>query len=115
MSGRIHVSPKEARTFGGITFDSKAEMNRYAELLMLQRSRVICELELQPEFVLVEPFQHPILGKCRGMKYVADFRYRQHGGYVVEDVKGHVTEVYRIKRMLLLKKYPDLNFREITA
>jgi len=115
MSGRISVSPKEFRTFDGITFDSKAEMNRYAELLMLQRSRVIRELELQPEFVLVDPFQHPLLGKCRGMKYVADFRYRERGGYVVEDVKGHVTEVYRIKRMLLLHKYPDLNFKEIKA
>lgn len=115
MSGRIRVSPKEARTFDGITFDSKAEMRRYAELLMLQRGNVIRDLELQPEFVLVEPFYHPILGKCRGMKYVADFRYRQGKDYIVEDVKGHVTEVYKIKRMLLLNKYPDINFREIKA
>lgn len=115
MSGRIRVSAKEFRTMDGIVFDSKAEMNRYAELLMLLRAGVIRDLGLQPEFVLVEPFEHPLLGKCRGLKYRADFSYYQKGQWIVEDVKGHVTEVYRIKRMLLVRKYPDLNFKEISA
>lgn len=115
MSGRIRVAPKEARTYNGIVFDSKAEMNRYIYLLMLKRSGAITDIVLQPSFELVEPFIHPLIGKCRGLTYRADFSYRIDGKLVVEDVKGHITEVYRIKRMLLLAKYPDLNFREIKA
>jgi hypothetical protein len=115
MSARIRVSAKSERTFDGILFASKAEMKRYAELLMLERAGVIHDLERQPRFVLIEPFVHPLLGKCHGLTYVADFRYREGAKQIIEDVKGHITEVYKIKRMLLLLRYPDINFREEKA
>ena len=113
MSGpRIRVAPKEARTLDGITFDSKAEMNRYAELKMLERAGVIEGLELQPKFIL----QDAVDGR-RAITYFADFGYREKGKprRVIEDVKGHKTEVYRLKKKLLLAKYPDIDFREIKA
>jgi hypothetical protein len=40
----------------GIVFASKAEMRRYAELKMLERSGAITSLELQPRFILQDPF-----------------------------------------------------------
>jgi len=37
------------------------------------------------------------------MKYVADFVYKDyHGMIVVEDVKGVVTQVFRIKKHLMM-------------
>jgi hypothetical protein len=116
MSGRIRVSAKSERTLDGIVFASKAEMKRYAELRMLERGRVISELVLQPRFVLQEGYlDGPV--KVRALEYVADFAYREpkNSRRVVEDVKGHITEVYKIKRKLFRAKYPDIDFREVKA
>ena len=99
----------------GHLFDSAAEARRYQELGLLQVAGEIGEIELQPVFVLLDPFTHA--GKrYRGIRYVADFRYRVFGhGEVVEDVKGKRTAVYLVKRQLLLAKYPGIDFREIDA
>jgi hypothetical protein len=112
MSGRIHVAPKEERTLDGVTFASKAEMNRFAELRMLERAGLIEGLELQPRFVL-----QPKTDALRELAYIADFRYRSRetNRVVVEDVKGMRTEVYKLKRKLFLAKYPDIDFREVEA
>lgn len=37
--------------------------------------------------------------------YIADFCYIQNGETVVEDAKGYRTEVYRIKKKLMLERY----------
>jgi hypothetical protein len=109
---KYHVAPVAARTVDGIRFDSKAEMRRYQELLLLQRVGQITRLERQPEYVLVEPFAAQGY-KFRGIRYRPDFRYLEEGHEVVEDVKGHCTEPYKIKRQLFLKAFPDVTFREI--
>jgi hypothetical protein len=112
MSGRIQVAPKAERTLDGITFASKAEMLRYAELQMLQRAGIIEGLERQPRYIL-QAKAH----KMRSIVYVADFRYleRSSGHAVVEDVKGHRTDIYKLKLKLFRERYPDVDFREITA
>ena len=92
----------------GITFDSKREAERYAELKLLQKSGQISDLELQPKFELQEHFKHQ--GKTvRAITYIADFKYLDHvtGTVVVEDVKGAVTKEFAIKKKLFLKKYGD--------
>lgn len=111
------VSPAAHRTYDGITFDSKAEMNRYLELRALVQARVIRDLRLQVKYVLLEKFRHPVFGVIREISYVADFVYidQKTGMDVVEDVKGAQTPVYRIKRALLLHRYPDMDFREVSA
>jgi len=46
---------------------------------------------------------------------VADFRYIEDGKEVVEDVKSVITKkhpVYALKKKLLLKQYPNINFLE---
>lgn len=90
----------------GITFDSKKEAMRYKELKELQRVGKIDRLELQPRFELQESFKHK--GKpIRKIEYVADFKYLDIalGKWVVEDVKGMKTDVYKLKKKLFLHIY----------
>ena len=90
----------------GITFDSKRESERYAELRVLLKAGVIKHLELQPSFELQEGFE------CKGKKYrpiiyKADFAYMEGDTYVVEDVKGMETDVFKLKRKLFIHKYGE--------
>jgi hypothetical protein len=111
---RIKTSTPENRTMDGITFASKAEMLRYFELKLMERSGIISQLELQPEYVLQEAFAYRG-ERFRSITYRADFRYHDNTTHrnVVEDVKGMYTEVYKLKKKLLLKRYPDINFVEV--
>ena len=91
----------------GISFDSQREANRWCELLLLLRAGAIRNLRRQVGFELI-PAQR-IDGKLveRAVKYVADFTYEQRNKdgtweKVVEDAKGCRTEVYRIKKKLML-------------
>jgi len=96
----------------GIVFDSSREAKRYIELKLLQRGGAISGLELQPVFVLQEPFEHGGI-KYRAIKYIADFQYIEQNKTVVEDSKGYSKiKEYLIKKKMLLYKYPDINFVE---
>ena len=86
-------------TIHGITFDSKAEASRYLDLVMLQNSGAITNLERQVPFELI-----PKQDGERSVKYLADFVYFENGQKIVEDVKSPVTRKkpdYIIKRKLL--------------
>ena len=102
-------------TIDGVTFASKKEAARYVELRLCEKYGVISNLELQPKYVLVSKFTTRSGEKIRELAYVADFRYvdTSTGLTVVEDVKGMKTDVYKIKRKLLLWRYPDIDFREV--
>ena len=99
----------------GVTFDSAAEAARYVELKMLQAAGDILDLELQPSYTLVPPFTTERGEKVRAIVYRADFRYldARTNRRIVEDVKGMKTEVYKIKRKLLLWRFPGIDFREL--
>lgn len=97
----------------GITFDSQAEADRYRELRLLADQGYIQRLRVHPTYLLQEPFQHN--GKrIQAIHYEADFEYWDGGVWVVEDVKGYETAVFKIKRKLFLRKYPDADFRLVT-
>mgnify|MGYP003331452255 CR=1 FL=1 len=95
-------------------FDSKREAIRYQELNILVRKGVIQNLQKQVPFELLEKTETE-----RAIKYVADFYYydksypSEQRRWVVEDVKGFRTQVYRIKRKLFKYKFPEIEFREI--
>ena len=84
----------------GQKFDSKHEYNRWCELKLLERAGRITKLQRQVKFELI-----PKQDGERACFYVADFTYRQDGEYIVEDAKGCKTEVYKIKKKLLLYLY----------
>ena len=101
-------------TIDSITFDSRAEAQRYAELKMLQKCGAIRDLRLQPTYLLQEGFKKN--GKTyRKIEYKADFEYFdiQQGKVIVEDVKGIKTEVYKLKKKLFEYKYPELTIIEV--
>lgn len=80
----------------GIKFDSKKEGRRYQDLKILEKSGHVKDLELQPRYDLI------INGVKCGF-YKADFRYidTTRNILIVEDVKGMLTPVYRLKKKLM--------------
>ena len=102
---------------GGEVFDSKKELRRYNELLLLQRAGEISDLKRQVEYELL-PNQYEIKeqysksGKRlkdkralleRRVCYGADFVYKtKDGETVVEDTKGIKTDKYILKRKMML-------------
>jgi hypothetical protein len=98
-----------------IKFDSAAEAMYYRQLKLRKSGNDILDFELQPAFVLLEPFRKN--GKAfRGIKYIADFKITHLDGSIeIVDVKGVKTDVYRMKRMLFEKQYPELTITEVSA
>ena len=111
VTSKYHSTPT---VIDGIRFDSKAEAERYQELRLLERSGEIADLQCHPRFLLQDAFIYD--GKReRAIYYEADFSFTDHENIYVEDVKGVKTEVYKLKRKLFIKKYPNIIFREIGA
>lgn len=114
ISGMKSKRPKygnKKTTVNGITFDSKKESVRYNELLILEKSGLISDLETQVKFSVCPKFG----GNKRERFYIADFTYNEGGKKVIEDVKSPVTRsnaVYSLKKALVQWQYPDYIFRE---
>ena len=88
------------------TFDSLHEYERWCELKLLKKAGEIGNLHRQVKFGLIPP--QYVDGKLveRGVTYIADFTYfEKDGTFVVEDAKGMKTDVYKIKRKLMLKEH----------
>lgn len=81
----------------GMSFSSKHEAERNAELKLLQRAGKIENLRCQVPFELI-----PKKDGERSVKYIADFMYEENGRKVVEDAKGFRLKEYIIKRKLML-------------
>lgn len=96
----------------GITFDSKAEANRYKELRALEIVGVIKGLERQKTYKLCKGRWHN--GKPFSISYRADFVYTLDGEVIVEDVKGYRTEAYRLKKKLMKAVY-GIEITEVKA
>ena len=107
----------------GIVFDSRKEARRYSELKLLESAGHITDLQRQVEYILIPEQREPdTVGKRGGIKkgkvierkcsYIADFVYIENGETVVEDAKGYRTELYKIKRKLLLERY-NIRIREV--
>ena len=93
---RIRVAPKEERTVDGILFASKAEARWYG---ILKAHVQNCSIRF---FLRQVPIHLP-----GGVKYVADFVVFENDGRVVfQDVKGHKTEQYKLKKRLVEALYP---------
>lgn len=95
----------------GITFASKREAARYCELRALETAGEIRDLRLQPSFELI-PAVELDGKKQRPVRYLADFCYINDAGVVYEDVKGHKTKEYILKRKLV-KHVFGVEIREV--
>ena len=81
--------------------DSKLEVRRCDVLHLLQKGGVISQLKQQPKFVLQKGYVYEGK-KVQALCYYADFSYLEDGVRVIEDCKGYRTNVYKIKKKLLL-------------
>lgn len=95
----------------GTVLDSKRELRRYGELLLLEKAGMIAKLAVHPRYpIVICGVQVKIRSggypNGRVVTYVADFKYLdlEQGLSVIEDVKmqsGHRTEVYKLKKALM--------------
>ena len=109
---------------GGIRFDSAKEARRYGELLLLEEAGQIWDLELQPRFTLFVPSTSGYVKRAvkalaqQGLfkvgEYRADFKYYDSTTqtYIVEDVKGFKTPLYRWKKRHVEAQY-GIQIREV--
>ena len=87
----------------GITFDSKAEADYYAELKLRLRAGEITGYCRQPQFVL-----------DAGTVYRADFVVFYPDGHAeVIDVKGMETDVFRLKMAMMKTHYPEIEVKKV--
>lgn len=98
---------------GDEVFDSRKEMRRWNELIILEKAGEISALKRQVKYILIPSQKEvvvkkgvPRLGRVieREVGYVADFVYYDNRTkeVVVEDAKGYRTKDYIIKRKLML-------------
>lgn len=113
--GRYKVSPKEARTYEGIVFDSKWEAETYKLLSTLLPKDV--KIHRQINFLLQEKFKAPNGKAVREINYLADFvisREEQLQDNVIPedafviDSKGHLTDIFKLKNKMFMYKYRAL-------
>ena len=95
----------------GIKFDSEMESHYYIYLKQLKEIGEVVDFVLQPTYLLQEGFN--LNGKrIRPITYKADFKVIYKDGHEeVIDVKGKITEEFKIKRKMLLYRYRDINFK----
>ena len=79
----------------GEKFDSVAERDRWVSLRLMERAGAIQSLRRQVRFHLSGSDGSHVCD------YIADFVYRRDGVVVIEDVKGVVTDAFRIKAKLM--------------
>ena len=97
------VKPKKSKyrnipvEVDGIRFASKAEAARYNVLKLREKAGEIGGLELQRRFPII------VGAGAVVTVYVSDFAYWDHqrDRFVVEDVKGVATPVFRLKQKLM--------------
>ena len=107
MKRPIALKPKKSKyknklvIIDGIKFASIKEGQYYRKLKRLLAAGKISDLRLQPSFVIAKSVY--LDGKKKAArKYKADFSYiDEHGEYIVVDVKGFRTEMYKLKRHLV--------------
>jgi len=105
----------------GIKFDSLKEGRRFRELKLLRSAENKCDrvvkIITQPKFTLHEGFTDKSGTWHIAIHYIADFWvFYADGKEEIEDVKSaktFTTNVYKLKKKLFKKKFPNLIFKEI--
>lgn len=96
-------------------YDSRKESRRALVLKILEQLGQISQLREQVSFELIPAIYEEYTDdkgkrkrrcKARATHYIADFVYIDADGkQVVEDVKGYKTEIYKLKKKLMLWRH----------
>ncbi len=102
------------RSYNGITFDSKLEMQFYRDVVLPKvTSGEILEYKLQKEYILQPGFTHNDK-KILPIKYVADFQIKYSDGHEeVIDTKGFPDHVAPLKRKMFQYQFPEIDFKQM--
>lgn len=124
---KVNISPEAKRsrtmydehTGKTITFDSNIEKKYYTDVIVPYfKSGKIIDYDLQKKYTLQEKFRRENGELVRAIDYVADFWVvLNDGSEKVRDTKGAgylVDTVAKIKRKMMWKVYPDIDFEWIT-
>ena len=86
LQPKFHNVAMEAE---GFRFDSKLEVRRYRELLQMEHSKLITDLQVKPEFALHAPTPTGQLERIGS--YTPEFSYLRDGKRHIEDCKSLPT------------------------
>lgn len=106
---------KEKRSYDGIVFDSKLEMEYYRDVLCPKvESGEVTYYELQKYYELQQGFSRNGK-KVLPIIYKADFYIEYADGRIeVIDIKGCPDSVAKLKRKMFWLKYPELDYIWLT-
>lgn len=91
----------------GRTFASRREAQVAQQLEAALHGKAIIALEYQPRFELIP--------KPNLITYVADFKVTFPDGHIeIWDVKGFLTDVFKLKEKMFHHRYPNLILRLIS-
>jgi hypothetical protein len=96
--------------FNGLKYDSKGEAGHALELNLRLKAGQISKVERQRTF--------PLYGKNGGRitTHRVDFLVTYPDGHQeVEEYKGFVTQIWKIKRDLFVDNYPEILYNVITS
>ena len=102
----------------GIKFDSKLELSYYEYLLELKEQGIVKDFQMQVKYLLQDGFEYKG-EKIRKIEYKADYVVKYTDGHEeVIDIKPSSLQMirpeFKLKRKMLLMKYPDIDFRCIS-
>ena len=99
----------------GFTFDSKKEADRWLVLKAQEQAGEISHLERQGKIYLMSGNMHVRYDSGRKAFWKFDFAYfcSKRNKRVIEDVKGVRTDVFKLKKAVLLACYPGIHIEEI--
>ena len=103
----------------GYKFDSKLEESYYEYLLDLKYKGIVESFEMQVPYLLQEAFVNNNNEHIRKIEYKADFVVNYEDGHQeVIDIKPASLQMirpeFKLKRKLLMYKYPEINFKCIS-
>lgn len=104
MRNKYNAKKINTEQFG--KFDSKTEFLRFLYLKDLQDKGLITDLKRQVKYLLIPAQKKNKKVLYRECSYISDFEYNlQSGEHIVEDVKGLVLPVFKLKQKLMYWLY----------
>jgi hypothetical protein len=106
MAGGHKFNAKRTQCSEGHSHPSKGEAKRCGELHLLQRAGDISLLQREVPFPV-------FINGIKVFTYKADFVYFTDAGRVVEDFKGVITPIYRLKKKCVEAYHSGLKIVEV--
>jgi hypothetical protein len=111
---KLKYNNKKTEKYGR-KWDSLMELSFYEHLLKLKEAGEVLEIELQPVFLLQDKYKYKDK-TVRAITYKSDFKVTyDDGNVIVWDVKGQLTECFKLKWKLVKCKYSKVDFRCVKA